>query len=85
MSSVGEGSQKKRRSQFNVQTLAVTNDDLYRCPCGKSYLSYCALYTHIRIKHAGKVLALLNAGTWGHNSAQERESDQESENYINDE
>jgi hypothetical protein len=26
------------------------------CPCAKSYLSYAALFTHIKQKHAGKVL-----------------------------
>lgn len=27
----------------------------YGCPCGKDYLSYPALYTHVRTKHEGKV------------------------------
>lgn len=27
----------------------------FACPCGKSYLSYPALYTHIKTKHGGKV------------------------------
>ena len=27
----------------------------YICPCGKSYLSYPALFTHIKQKHDGKV------------------------------
>lgn len=27
----------------------------FQCPCGKSYLSYPALYTHIKTKHQGKV------------------------------
>lgn len=27
----------------------------YVCSCGKSYLSYPALYTHIKTKHDGKV------------------------------
>lgn len=26
------------------------------CPCGKSYLSYPALFTHIKQKHNGRVL-----------------------------
>lgn len=30
----------------------------YRCPCNKSYLSYPALFTHIKQKHNGKVLYL---------------------------
>lgn len=29
----------------------------YSCSCGKSYLSYPALYTHIKTKHNGKVEA----------------------------
>jgi hypothetical protein len=31
----------------------------FKCPCGKSYLSYPALFTHIRNKHAGKVIISL--------------------------
>lgn len=31
----------------------------YKCPCGKTYLSYAALFTHIKQKHDGKVLLLL--------------------------
>lgn len=27
----------------------------YKCPCGKTYLSYAALFTHIQRKHQGKV------------------------------
>jgi hypothetical protein len=27
----------------------------YGCPCGKTYLSYPALFTHIKQKHDGKV------------------------------
>lgn len=23
----------------------------YKCPCGKSYLSYAALFTHVKQKH----------------------------------
>lgn len=32
----------------------------YKCPCGKSYLSYAALFTHIKQKHNGKVYFLIN-------------------------
>ena len=28
----------------------------YICACGKNYLSYAALFTHIKQKHDGKVL-----------------------------
>lgn len=31
----------------------------YKCPCGKTYLSYPALFTHIKQKHDGKVLLLI--------------------------
>lgn len=31
----------------------------YYCLCGKSYLSYPALYTHIKTKHEGKVSSYL--------------------------
>lgn len=27
----------------------------YKCPCGKSYLSYPALFTHVKQKHQGNV------------------------------
>ena len=27
----------------------------YKCPCGKTYLSYAALFTHIKQKHDGQV------------------------------
>lgn len=40
---------KKRRAR---------NDPLnrdFKCPCGKSYLSYPALFTHVKQKHNGKV------------------------------
>lgn len=32
----------------------------YICPCGKSYLSYPALFTHIKIKHNGRVFIFLS-------------------------
>lgn len=37
---------------------SLPDDDKDRpfiCPCGKSYLSYPALFTHIKQKHGGKV------------------------------
>ena len=27
----------------------------FKCPCGKAYLSYPALFTHVKQKHNGKV------------------------------
>lgn len=31
----------------------------YGCPCGKTYLSYPALFTHVKQKHNGKVYNFL--------------------------
>lgn len=31
----------------------------YVCSCGKDYLSYAALFTHVKQKHEGKVKKLL--------------------------
>lgn len=31
----------------------------YGCPCGKTYLSYPALFTHVKHKHEGIVLVVL--------------------------
>jgi hypothetical protein len=36
----------------------------YKCPCGKTYLSYAALFTHIKQKHQGKVKAVIMIGSW---------------------
>ena len=35
----------------------------YKCPCGKDYLSYPALFTHIKLKHNGKVHTSQYLGT----------------------
>jgi hypothetical protein len=40
-------SQKKRRAKGD------SGERNYTCGCGKSYLSYPALYTHIKTKHDG--------------------------------
>ena len=42
------GEKQKRRSKNEC------NDRYYTCGCGKKYLSYPALYTHIKTKHDGK-------------------------------
>lgn len=39
------------------------NNRDYICPCGKSYLSYPALFTHIKTKHNGRVKFFQNVGT----------------------
>ena len=36
----------------------------YKCPCGKTYLSYAALFTHIKQKHEGKVKIYIYLGAW---------------------
>lgn len=43
---------------MNYYSESPPNDEKDRpfiCPCGKSYLSYPALFTHIKQKHDGKV------------------------------
>ncbi len=42
------GTKQKRRSKNDC------NGRDYVCGCGKTYLSYPALYTHIKTKHNGK-------------------------------
>lgn len=37
------------------RTRSDDKDRNYKCSCGRSYLSYPALYTHIKTKHDGKV------------------------------
>ena len=39
------------------------NNRDYICPCGKSYLSYPALFTHIKTKHNGRVFPNPYIGT----------------------
>jgi hypothetical protein len=44
-------------SEDQLDTLLKPRE--YLCPCGKSYLSYAALFTHIKQKHDGKVILFL--------------------------
>lgn len=47
----GDGEMSKQRNKRRSK-----NDNIgrtYQCGCGKSYLSYPALYTHIKQKHGG--------------------------------
>ena len=44
----GKNGKKKRRSKFDQMGRS------YTCGCGKRYLSYPALYTHIKTKHSGR-------------------------------
>ena len=46
----GESRESRRRNN-KVEPLQRG----YGCPCGKTYLSYPALFTHIKQKHEGKV------------------------------
>ena len=39
----------RRRTKFETN-----NERTYECGCGKSYLSYPALYLHLKLKHDGK-------------------------------
>lgn len=52
----GEGdNDKSRRQKKNKRRSKNDNQGRnFRCGCGKSYLSYPALYTHIKTKHQGK-------------------------------
>lgn len=36
-------------------SIEINLDRPYICPCGKNYLSYPALFTHIKSKHDGNV------------------------------
>lgn len=42
---------KKTRKKRQLKSDNVSRD--YKCGCGRSYLSYPALYTHIKTKHGG--------------------------------
>ena len=44
-------------SQSNPETKQLSRD--YKCPCGKTYLSNAAIFTHIKQKHGGVVIFCL--------------------------
>ena len=54
---------------FPMHSEELYEDDLtrtikprnFKCPCGKTYLSYAALFTHIKQKHEGKVAFCLSS------------------------
>lgn len=56
------------------------------CACGKNYLSYAALFTHIKQKHEGKVSALADLGAGTHHppslGTQEGSSPEEPAQWI---
>lgn len=41
-------------SQSNQEIRQLNRD--YKCPCGKTYLSNAAIFTHIKQKHGGVVI-----------------------------
>ena len=45
---------KQKENIFDYSTPKQKGRD-YKCPCGKAYLSYPALFTHVKQKHNGKV------------------------------
>jgi hypothetical protein len=45
------------------------------CACGKNYLSYAALFTHIKQKHDGKVMFKLILGAWTYCEAKVRKKE----------
>ena len=50
---------RKRRKKSTIQK----EDSLFKCGCGKTYLSYAALYTHTKVKHEGLFPPGTNTGT----------------------
>lgn len=49
-----------KRSEKSITEIKPRDADrAYGCPCGKTYLSYPALFTHVKQKHEGKVFAIL--------------------------
>lgn len=47
----------------------------FGCPCGKTYLSYPALFTHVKQKHNGKVFCPLFLASWRSHQAQNGEGE----------
>ncbi|KAL4473814.1 hypothetical protein ABPG74_022678 [Tetrahymena malaccensis] len=50
----GQDGQNGQSEKKTRRTRKDQNDRNYNCGCGKSYLSYPALYTHLKQKHDGK-------------------------------
>jgi hypothetical protein len=42
-----------RRKNRRLKTELECAEKLFKCGCGKNYLSYAALYTHTKVKHNG--------------------------------
>ena len=47
-----DSNKKRIRKKRSLKSDNINRD--YNCGCGKSYLSYPALYTHIKQKHNGE-------------------------------
>lgn len=56
-----EGSRREGERKRARRTRKDEDGRDYICSCGKSYLSYPALYTHIKTKHDGKAPQKNNA------------------------
>jgi hypothetical protein len=48
-----DGPRRNRRKNRRLKTELETAEKQFKCGCGKSYLSYAALYTHTKVKHYG--------------------------------
>lgn len=56
---MSEQGEPGRNSEPNMRSKKKRFEDRernYKCSCGLSYLSYPALYTHVKLKHSGKVI-----------------------------
>lgn len=59
-----EGTEQLKKSKS-----ANAGERAFGCPCGKTYLSYPALFTHVKQKHEGKVSNALILGPRGTHQA----------------
>lgn len=48
-------SEEEGTDQQKKQKSGSAAERAFGCPCGKTYLSYPALFTHVKQKHDGKV------------------------------
>ena len=51
-------SEEEGTDQQKKQKSGTSGERAFGCPCGKTYLSYPALFTHVKQKHDGKVRVL---------------------------
>jgi hypothetical protein len=49
----------EKNSDFSSESLNTTSEINFECPCGKTYKSYPAIFTHVKNKHEGKVISTL--------------------------